>query len=85
MRDLARAEKRLALAAPAGVEAESVEREVTDVASGERWFAAAPPIDILDSNAGIAWNAAVEEVEIDLAQRVFEANKRSRLPAFASA
>jgi len=74
MRDVAKADKLLALAFEAGVEVEPVELDVTDGDSAHRCFEASPPIDVLVNNAGIAWNAVVEDVEIDAAKRVFETN-----------
>jgi len=74
MRDLAKADKLRTLAAEVGVEVEPVQLDVTDGASVDRCFDGIPPIDVLVNNAGVAWNAAVEDVEIDAAKGVFETN-----------
>jgi NAD(P)-dependent dehydrogenase (short-subunit alcohol dehydrogenase family) len=74
MRNLAKADKLLGLASQANVEVEPVELDVTDGESVRSCFERVGPIDILINNAGIAWNAAVEDVEIDTAKQVFETN-----------
>jgi NAD(P)-dependent dehydrogenase (short-subunit alcohol dehydrogenase family) len=76
MRDLAKSGKLLALASAAGVQdnIEPVKLDVTDEESVKNCFLRIAPIDVLVNNAGIAWNAAVEDVEIDSAKQVFETN-----------
>jgi NAD(P)-dependent dehydrogenase (short-subunit alcohol dehydrogenase family) len=74
MRDLSKAEKLLKLASEAGVEVEPVELDVTDADSVRRGAERAGPIDVLVNNAGIGWNATVEDVDVEAAKRVFETN-----------
>jgi NAD(P)-dependent dehydrogenase (short-subunit alcohol dehydrogenase family) len=78
MRDTTRGEKLLALAEQAGCRVEPIELDVTDDASvargAERVLAEAGGIDVLINNAGIGWNATVEDVEIEAAKAVFETN-----------
>jgi len=78
MRSTAKAEKLLALAKEAGCEVHPLELDVTDAASVERAaeqvLADGGHVDILINNAGIGWNAAVEDVDIDAARVVFETN-----------
>jgi NAD(P)-dependent dehydrogenase (short-subunit alcohol dehydrogenase family) len=78
MRDTAKAEKLLALAGEAGCEVHPVELDVTDDASVKRGteqaLADAGHIDVLVNNAGIGWNATVEDVDIASARVVFETN-----------
>ncbi len=78
MRSLGKAEKLLALAKEAGTEVVPVEIDVSDDGSVRRGIdetlKQAGELDILINNAGIGWNATVEDVEIEAAKEVFEAN-----------
>ena len=74
MRDLGKAEKLLGLAAKAGVAVELIELDVTDADSVRRGFERAGAIDVLINNAGIAWNATVEDVDVEASKVVFETN-----------
>jgi NAD(P)-dependent dehydrogenase (short-subunit alcohol dehydrogenase family) len=78
MRDTAKAEKLLGLAAKAGCEIQPLELDVTDSASVRRaaaqMLAEAGHVDVLINNAGIGWNATVEDVDVDAAKIVFETN-----------
>jgi NAD(P)-dependent dehydrogenase (short-subunit alcohol dehydrogenase family) len=78
MRDTAKAEKLLTLAKDAGREVHPLELDVTDTKSVQRAtqhvLADAGHLDILINNAGIGWNAAVEDVDIEAAKLVFETN-----------
>jgi NAD(P)-dependent dehydrogenase (short-subunit alcohol dehydrogenase family) len=74
MRDLGKAEKLLALASEAGTAVEPIELDVADADSVRRGFERAGAIDVLVNNAGIAWNATVEDVDVEAAKLVFETN-----------
>lgn len=78
MRDTAKAEKLLGLAKQAGCEVQPVELDVCDDESVNRGtaqvLAEAGQIDVLINNAGIGWNASVEDVDIEEAKLVFETN-----------
>ncbi len=78
MRDTGKAEKLLALAADAGSEIQTVELDVTDADSVKRAcvaiFAQTDAVDVLVNNAGIAFNATVEDIDIEAAKVVFETN-----------
>lgn len=78
MRDTAKADKLLGLAAQASCEVHPVELDVCDDTSVERATAQvleqAGQIDVLINNAGIGWNATVEDVDIASAKVVFETN-----------
>jgi NAD(P)-dependent dehydrogenase (short-subunit alcohol dehydrogenase family) len=78
MRSLAKADKLLALASEAGCEVHPVELDVGDASSvgrGSRQVLEdAGQLDVLINNAGIAWNATVEDVDVEAAKVVFETN-----------
>ncbi len=78
MRSLAKADKLLAQAAQAGCEVHPVELDVSDAASVHRGskqvLEDAGQLDVLINNAGIAWNATVEDVDVEAAKVVFETN-----------
>ena len=74
MRDTGKAEKLLALASEAGVEVEPIELDVSDADSVRRGIERAGSVDVLVNNAGIGWNAAVEDVDVEAAKIVFETN-----------
>ncbi len=78
MRNTAKAEKVLALAEQAGCEVRPIELDVNDADSvkraTEQVLADAGHIDVLINNAGIGWNAAVEDVDIEAAKGVFDTN-----------
>lgn len=78
MRDPAKADKLLGLAKEAGCEVQTVQLDVTDAESVRRGaelvLARAGHLDVLINNAGIAWNATVEDVDIEEAKIVFETN-----------
>lgn len=78
MRDPSRAEKLLALAGQAGCEVRTLQLDVTDAGSvrgaAERLLAQAGHVDVLINNAGIGWNATVEDVDVEAAKVVFETN-----------
>jgi len=78
MRSTAKADKLLAQVAEAGCEVHPVELDVTDAASVRRAsrqvLADAGHLDVLINNAGIAWNATVEDVDVEAAKLVFETN-----------
>ena len=74
MRDTGKAEKLLGLAAAGGLEVTPVALDVTDAASVRGAVESVGPVDLLVNNAGIAWNATVEDVDIDRAKVVFETN-----------
>ena len=78
MRSLDKGEKLAAMADDLGV---AVTPIVADVAIDEsvrtamaEIFEAAGRVDVLVNNAGIGWNATVEDVDIEAAKQVFEAN-----------
>ncbi|MCS5636606.1 MAG: SDR family oxidoreductase [Myxococcota bacterium] len=78
MRDVGKAEKLLAGAAAAGAEVHPVALDVNDDASVQQAMAEisgeAGGVDVLVNNAGIAYNAAVEDVNIAEARGVMETN-----------
>jgi NAD(P)-dependent dehydrogenase (short-subunit alcohol dehydrogenase family) len=78
MRNTRKAEKLLALAERAGGRVETLELDVTDAASVRRGagqvLAEAGHLDVLINNAGIGWNATVEDVDVDAAKVAFETN-----------
>ena len=78
MRDTAKAGKLLDLAEQADCEVHPLEVDVTDPASVargvEQAVADAGGLDVLINNAGIGWNATVEDVDIEAARVVFETN-----------
>lgn len=74
MRDTGKAKKLLGLAAAGGLEVTPVALDVTDDASVRGAVETTGPVDLLVNNAGIAWNATVEDVDIDQAKVVFETN-----------
>ncbi|MCP5056219.1 MAG: SDR family oxidoreductase [bacterium] len=78
MRNTSKAEKLLDLAKQAGCEVQPVELDVCSDASVKRGtaqvLAEASQIDVLINNAGIGWNASVEDIDIDEAKLVFETN-----------
>jgi NAD(P)-dependent dehydrogenase (short-subunit alcohol dehydrogenase family) len=78
MRNTGKADKLLALAEEAGCEVRPVELDVTDAGSVERCVAKvvadAGGVDVLINNAGIGWNATVEDVDVEAAKVVFETN-----------
>jgi NAD(P)-dependent dehydrogenase (short-subunit alcohol dehydrogenase family) len=78
MRDTAKAGKLLSLAEQAGCEVETVQLDVTDAESvrrgAEQVLSSAGHLDVLINNAGIAWNATVEDVDVEEAKIVFETN-----------
>jgi NAD(P)-dependent dehydrogenase (short-subunit alcohol dehydrogenase family) len=74
MRDPGKAEKLLDLASQAGVEVEPIALDVTDPDSVAKGIERAGTIDVLVNNAGIGWNATVEDVDVDAAKVVFETN-----------
>ena len=74
MRDTGKAGKLLALASDAGVEVEPIELDVTDDDSVRSSMERAGRIDVLVNNAGIGWNATVEDIDVSAAKVVFETN-----------
>lgn len=78
MRDPAKGDKLGALAAEAGVEVEPVRLDVGSDASVreafERVHREVEALDVLVNNAGIGFNATVEDVDIEAARQVFETN-----------
>ena len=78
MRSTAKADKLLEQAAQAGCEVHPVELDVTDASSVRRGcrqvLADAGHLDVLVNNAGIGWNATVEDVDVEAAKVVFETN-----------
>jgi NAD(P)-dependent dehydrogenase (short-subunit alcohol dehydrogenase family) len=78
MRDTAKAEKLQDLCSEAGCSVTPVALDVTDPASVKSAcdgiFAAAGHVDILINNAGIGWNAAVEDIDVDAAKLTFDTN-----------
>ncbi|MFQ5697068.1 MAG: SDR family oxidoreductase [Myxococcota bacterium] len=78
MRDLSKAKKLLDLAREAGCAVEPLELDVTDAGSVRRAIgtvcARPEGLDILINNAGIGWNAAIEDVDVDAARVVFDTN-----------
>jgi len=78
MRDLTRGEKLLAGVRERGGVVHPLVLDVADDDSvseaAARVAASGGPLDILINNAGVAHNACVEDVDIEAAKRVFEAN-----------
>jgi NAD(P)-dependent dehydrogenase (short-subunit alcohol dehydrogenase family) len=78
MRSLAKADKLLSLAKEQGCEVHPVELDVNDAASVARGVRRAQDdagrLDVLVNNAGIGWNATVEDVDVEAAKTVFETN-----------
>ena len=78
MRDVAKATKVLEGAAAAGASVEPIPLDVNDETSVRDAVAQVEtdsgPVDILINNAGIALNAAVEDVDIERGKEVFETN-----------
>ena len=78
MRDLGKAEKLLEGAKAAGGEVQPVALDVSDDASVQQAMKeidrAAGGVDVLVNNAGIGYNAAVEDVDIPEARAVMETN-----------
>jgi NAD(P)-dependent dehydrogenase (short-subunit alcohol dehydrogenase family) len=78
MRDTGKADKLLGLVEQAGAKVEPIQLDVTDAASVESAFAhvhdQTDGLDVLVNNAGVGWNATVEDVDIDAARGVFETN-----------
>ena len=78
MRDLAKGDKLAALAGDAGVEVHEVQLDVGDDASVaaafEQILEREGRVDVLVNNAGLGYNAVVEEVDIAEAKEVFDVN-----------
>jgi NAD(P)-dependent dehydrogenase (short-subunit alcohol dehydrogenase family) len=78
MRDTGKAEKLLALTQAAGAEVEPLQLDVTDDDSvrqaTDHVIREAGQVDLLVNNAGIAWNATTEDIDIERAKAVFETN-----------
>ncbi len=78
MRNLSKASKLMEGAAAAGTQLETLELDVSVDDSVRDAVSqienAEGPVDILINNAGIAMNAAVEDVDIEEAKQVFETN-----------
>ncbi len=78
MRDPGKGDKLGALAAEAGVEVEPVQLDVGSDASVraafERVHGEVEALDVLVNNAGVGFNATVEDVDIEAARQVFETN-----------
>jgi NAD(P)-dependent dehydrogenase (short-subunit alcohol dehydrogenase family) len=78
MRDIGKATKLLEGAAAAGAKLQPITLDVNDDASVRDAVAGlesdAGPVDILINNAGIAHNAAIEDVNIEVGKGVFETN-----------
>jgi NAD(P)-dependent dehydrogenase (short-subunit alcohol dehydrogenase family) len=78
MRDTGKAGKLLKLAEESGCRVEPIELDVTDAASvrrgSDRVLEASGGLDVLVNNAGIGWNAAVEDVDVEAAKVVFDTN-----------
>lgn len=78
MRNLEKAEKLMDLAEAAGIELVPVRLDVNDDASVREAVAeieaSGGALDVMVNNAGIAFNAAVEDVDIDAGRAVFETN-----------
>lgn len=78
MRDTGKAEKLLGLAGEAGCQVVPIALDVTRSESVERATAQvvseAGGIDVLINNAGIAFNATTEDIDIDAAKVVFDTN-----------
>lgn len=74
MRNLEKAEKLLGLASEAGAPVELLELDVTDDESVRQGMERAGRVDVLVNNAGIGWNATVEDIDVSAAKVVFETN-----------
>jgi NAD(P)-dependent dehydrogenase (short-subunit alcohol dehydrogenase family) len=74
MRDTGKAEKLLGLASDAGAPVELLQLDVTDDESVRRGIEQAGRVDVLVNNAGIGWNATVEDIDVSAAKVVFETN-----------
>jgi NAD(P)-dependent dehydrogenase (short-subunit alcohol dehydrogenase family) len=78
MRSVSKADKLLGLAKQQGCEVRPIELDVNDgasVARGVRQVEGdAGHVDVLVNNAGIGWNATVEDVDVEAAKAVFETN-----------
>jgi NAD(P)-dependent dehydrogenase (short-subunit alcohol dehydrogenase family) len=78
MRDTGKADKLLALCETAGCQVVPIALDVTDADSvrtaTEQVIREAGQLDVLINNAGIAWNATTEDIDIDRAKVVFETN-----------
>jgi NAD(P)-dependent dehydrogenase (short-subunit alcohol dehydrogenase family) len=78
MRDTGKAEKLLALAATAGCEVTPLALDVTDGSSvrraTEQVTREVGHLDVLVNNAGIAWNATTEDIDVEAAKVVFDTN-----------
>jgi len=83
MRDLDKATKLLDGAAAANTQVKPIVLDVNDDASVRDAVASIEtdhgPLDILINNAGIALNAAVEDVDIEVGKGVFETNFRGNI------
>jgi NAD(P)-dependent dehydrogenase (short-subunit alcohol dehydrogenase family) len=78
MRDIGKAGKLMDAVAAAGSKLQTVALDVTDEQSvrrgAEEVLEGAGRIDVLINNAGIAWNATTEDIDIDAAKVVFDTN-----------
>jgi len=82
MRDVGKADKLMEMAAAAGNDAasrvEPITLDVSDDASVKNAFddvhGRVEALDVLVNNAGVAWNATVEDIDIEAAKSVFETN-----------
>jgi NAD(P)-dependent dehydrogenase (short-subunit alcohol dehydrogenase family) len=78
MRSIEKAEKLLGLVQGASGEVQPIELDVTNDASVagafEQIHSQTGPLDILINNAGIGYNAAVEDVDIEAAKLTFDTN-----------
>ena len=78
MRSFARGEKLRALAAERELEITEIELDVADEESVRKGFneilEASDKVDVLVNNAGVGSNAAIEDIDMESAKRVFEAN-----------
>ena len=83
MRSKAKAEKLLSLAEQTGCEVRLVEIDVTDTGSvtkgTQEVISDAGRLDVLINNAGIGWNAAVEDVDIEAAKLVFDLEEEAEV------
>jgi NAD(P)-dependent dehydrogenase (short-subunit alcohol dehydrogenase family) len=78
MRDTGKADKLLALCESAGCQVVPIALDVTDADSvrtaTEQVIREAGQLDVLNTTAGIAWNATTEDIDIDRAKVVFDTN-----------